>query len=524
MKRIDPVFQKGDREQIWQKFCGFYDLSIQEFLEIQNNLLLEEFLLISGSAVAKKIMPRKPDSIAEFRSTFPFTTYEDYAPFFEPKDDSSLPEKPIFWTRTSGRGGNPKWQPYTQKAIDIMVIVTVGMMIAACAGYKGDVRLAPGAKIMQNLPPMPYGTGILARYVSPYIGAREIPPLDEYEGKDFEVRVQAGFQMGLRTGVDLLTSLTSVLVKMGQSFAERTGKIKLNKNMLHPAILARYSKALLKSKWEKRPLLPKDLWPLYGLMCYGTDTSIYKEQLKYYWGAEPFETYGATEAALISAQSWTKKAMTFIPYNSYIEFIPQQEWIKNKEDKNYKPATVLLNEVKAGEIYEIVTTRFHGIPFLRYRLGDLIKIVALDDKQTGITTPQMEFYSRADDLIDIAGFARLDEKTIWQAIIDSGVAFEDWCVRKEFIMDKPSLHLYIEFKDETVPEDIGLIIHNKLSALNKDYGDIENLLGLKPVSVTSLKRGSFARYFQKKKSEGVDLAQLKPAHMSPPEKVIKELL
>lgn len=70
------------------------------------------------------------------------------------------------------------------------------------------------------------------------------------------------------------------------------------------------------------------------------------------------------------------------------------------------------------------------MPFLRYRIGDLIRVVSLEDEEAGIKLPQIIFESRADDLIDIAGFTRIDEKTMIQAVINTGIKFEDWSARK----------------------------------------------------------------------------------------------
>jgi hypothetical protein len=44
------------------------------------------------------------------------------------------------------------------------------------------------------------------------------------------------------------------------------------------------------------------------------------------------------------------------------------------------------------------------------------------------------------------------------------------------------------------------------------------------IKITQLPRGSFARYTSKKRSEGADLAHLKPPHINPPQNLISTLL
>jgi len=351
-----------------------------------------------------------------------------------------------------------------------------------------------------------------------------MPPLETSQNIEFQERIQLGFRMALKDGVDIMGGIGSVMVKMGEAMSGQARGAKFSPSMLHPKIMLRLMQGWLRAKREGRTLLPKDLWPLKGLACYGMDTSIYREQLIHYWGKEPFESYGATEAGLIACTAWNKRSLTFLPSACFLEFIPEKEWLKNRDNKEYQPSTVLLDEVKPGERYEIVFTSFYGMPFLRYRLGDLIKVVALEDTEAGIKLPQVVFDSRADDIIDIAGFSRLDEKTIWQAIANSGLKFEDWSARKEYQQDEPIIHLYIELKEEIKAAKVQKLIHRQLLSIHPDYRDLEKMLGTKPLKGSLLPAGSFQRYYEKRKKGGADLAHLKPPHMNAADTVIQDLL
>jgi hypothetical protein len=518
------LFKTGDQERIWQKYCGFLDLSLAEFMEIQEQLLTEQIELVYDSPLAKKFMPERPKDMSEFRKRVPLTTYKDYADYLGAKNEDVLAVKPHLWARTSGRGGKTKWVPYTERAIDRLGMYGVSAMILACTTRKGEVNIRNGMRVLINLPPPPYITGVMNQFLAPHMGGRIIPPPDKYENADFETKIQAGFQIALRTGIDMLSSLTSVLVKMGERFTESSGQLKFSRQMLQPQIMWRLITAWLRSKREKRTLLPKDLWPVNGLICYGVDTAIYREQIINYWGKEPLELYGATETGLIATQDWNKKSMTFAPSSCFLEFIPEGERLKSRANKDYQPSTILLDEVKPGECYEVVITSFYGMPFLRYRLGDLTRIVALENEDARIKLPQIVFESRADDLIDIAGFTRLDEKTVWQAIADTGIKHEEWSARKEYEQDKAIIHIYIELKEKNEAQEIERLVHQKLVDINHDYRDLENMLGIRPLRVSLLPAGSFQQYYEKKKASGADLAHLKPPHMNASDTVIQNLL
>jgi len=520
----DELFRTGNRERIWQKYCGFLDLSLDEFMEIQEQLLMDQIDLVHDSPLAKKFMAKKPKDMSEFRQLVPLTTYDDYAPYLDEKNEDVLAVKPYFWTHTSGRGGTLKWIPYSESAAERAAIYSISLMILACATEKGAVEIGSGVRVLHNLPPRPYITGTLVQLMPRIVDMNLIPPPDKYENADFQARIRAGFEIALRTGVDFLSSLTAVLIKMGESFTESSGQLKFNRHMLHPQIMWRLIRAWWWSKREGRTLLPKDLWPLKGLACYGMDTAIYREELKHYWGKVPLETYAATETAVIATHAWNKKYMTFVPASCFLEFIPEAEWLKSRGNKNYQPATVLLNEVRPEQRYEVIVTSFYGMPFLRYRLGDLIKIVALGDEEAGIKLPQMVFDSRVGDLIDVAGFARLDEKTIWQAIVNTSVKHVDWTVRKEYEHNKPTIRLYIELKEEIESTDLERLISQELVRHNPDYRDLESMLGLCPLRVTLLPPQSFQRYYEAKQAAGADLSRLKPPHMNASDSMIQDLL
>ena len=525
MLQENEYFRNLNEEEIWKRYCGFFDLSLDEFMQIQEDLLMEEINLVAESALTKKIMgENKPTSVEEFRRMVPLTTYKDYKPFLPEKQDDVLAGEPMFWCHTTGTSGDFKWVPFTEGHYRRVISTTVAGVILTCANRKGEVNLKGGEKVVYTVAPRPYASWFMASGICEQLGLRSLPPLDFAERIDFQKRIEESFRLALREGADIVGSITSVLVKIGERFTEQSAGMKLSMSMLHPAVLLRLGRALLRSKLERRAMLPKDLWPIKGAFCTGTDTSIYREQVTHYWGVVPWELYGPTELGILAMQNWNKKWMTFVPYSSFLEFIPEAEWMKNREDKEYSPSTVLLDEVKEGECYEVVATNFYGMPFLRYRPGDLIKIVSLSDQDAGVNLPQMAFKSRADDFIDLAGLARLDEKTVWQAIVNTGVKFEEWTAFKEYDQDQAYLHILLELKEERDAQEIAQVIDHQLQLVDVDYRDIEAWLQLHPVRVTLLSPGTFQRFYEEKQKGGADLAQLKPSHMNTSEDIIQRLL
>ncbi len=276
-------------------------------------------------------------------------------------------------------------------------------------------------------------------------------------------------------------------------------------------------------------MLPKDLWPVKGIMSGGLDSGVYKDKIKALWGRYPLDVYASTEGGIVATQTWDYEGMTFIPNLNFMEFIPEEEHFKWQLDHSYQPMTVLLDEVKAGENYELVITNFHGGALVRYRLGDMIRITSLRNETLGIDLPQMVFERRADDLLDFV-FIRLTEKTIWQAIENSGIGYEDWAAYKK--AGEPVLSLFIEVKDGYQGSDAEIAAAVREQIINSDNeknteslirDDFATMIDFK-VEVNLLPHGAFANYTSQRQAEGADLAHLKPPHINPSEKVLSLLL
>ncbi len=527
MEKATDLLRQGRTAEVWQKYCGFLDLSLDEFMCIQERLLMEQMHLFAACKLGRKIIGGKvPGSVAEFRRLVPLTEYQDYEPYLSEKQEDVLPQRPYLWAHTSGRSGKYKWVPYTKPAYVKLGERMLAAIILAAARKRGEICLEESDVVLCNIPARPYASGVALMSVAEIFHFHFVPPLEETEHMTFQERIEEGFKTALVTGIDIVGSMTAVLVKIGERFAQGAGGTRLSSHLLNPKALLRLARAFVRSKLAGRPLLPKDLWRVKGVVCAGTDTSLYKDKIIYYWGAVPHEQYASTETMGTAAvQAWNKQGLFCFPDVVFWEFIPEEEWIRNRQDAAYQPSTVLLNEVQPGQRYEVVITSFDGGPFLRYRLHDLVRFLAKRDEEAGIDLPPMVCSGRSDGLIDIAGFTGLmDEPLVGKAVHDTGIAYADWTIRKEETKEGAFLRLYIELKDDVAVEVIRQSVHENLKALNPFYANLESMLDVHPLEVTILPRGTFQAYSMEKQAAGADLAHMKPARMNPPDEIISDLL
>ncbi len=535
MIRPIDLLRQGRKEELWQMCCGFIDLSLEQFMEVQKRLLLEQIELLKNCELGRKIMGgAMPETVEEFREMVPLTNYADYLPELAEKREDVLPAKVAHWVRTSGKTGeyDVKWVPMSEDFTREYERVCGGFTLFAFCHDRGDVsHIKEHLKVLYTMAPPEYGSGLCGYLAQQAIGYDFLP--FNSGGMSFQQKIKAGFEEALYRGLDAFGGLPSVLVSVGEQFKQKREKTNIRPLLSHPKALFRVTRGLIRSKLARRPMLPKDLWSIKGIVGGGTDSAIFTKRVEELWGRRPLEVYAGTEGGVYATQTWDYEGMVFVPNLNFYEFIPERERFKWQLDHSYQPETVLLDEVKAGENYEVVITNLHGGILSRYRIGDMVRITSLRNEKLHIDMPQVEFYRRADELIILTGLGYITEKLIWEAIENTEIPYVDWTARKEVIDDKPALHIYMELKGNYIAkgESVAAAIREELKKLESVYeynpyplvGDLETTLELKPINITLLPQGAFASYIAQRQAEGADLGALKPPHINPSDKVLAAL-
>lgn len=464
-----------------------------------------------------------PKSAEEFRSSVKLTRYEDYEHYLSVKREDVLPVKPHVWVCTSGVGGKSKWVPLAEVAFDSLVKGIHTMLILSTSKGRGDFSLAPGDILPNLVAPPPYSSGTVMKALAERYHLRLMPPFEEIMAiKDMGARAALVFQLGLRHGIDVLMGFPSILVKIGDGFGDRREKSLAP--MLNPKAAFRILRAVWRAKREGRGMLPKDLWDFKSIAVGGVDVAAYREKIHRYWGADPFEVYMNTEfSAPVGCQTWSRKDLTPLVADSFFEFIPEEEFLRNLADPSYEPSTVLINGLSVGKRYELVFTNFHGGVFVRYRPGDVLKVTALADEKAGVRIPQFVVEGRADKLIDIAGFTRLDERTIWRALEASGVRYEGWMARKEIEGGQAILRLYLATDNLTDADSTAERIHEGLKRYDSSYEDLELILRIKPLRLTLLPWGTYDKYNRERIAAGADPGHMKDQRVNPPDWAVERI-
>jgi len=322
------LLREGQTSDLWQKCCGFIDLDVEQFMAIQNQLLLEQIELLKKCELGQKLMRGfQPSTVDEFRQQVPITTYPDYAPYLPERIESALPEPPMLWQHSSGRSTEYayKWVPVTHRMYRELGDLFMAVVLFASCSEKGEIVVEEHDKFLYGLAPPPYASGSWVQRLIDDGIFQFLPPLEQANNMDFRQRLETGFKMGLSEGIDLMAGISMMLLAVGERLGQGGGLKRAIRLLNQPRLLARLMKATVKSKLARRQMLPKDLWSLKGIISVGTDATVFRERIKEMWGRYPLDLYGTTESVVIAMQAWDYGDMTFIPHTNFLEFMPAQD-------------------------------------------------------------------------------------------------------------------------------------------------------------------------------------------------------
>ncbi|MCI0833205.1 MAG: GH3 auxin-responsive promoter family protein, partial [Chloroflexi bacterium] len=502
--------------------------TVEQFCEIQEQLLVEQIRTIGASKLGMRLLRMgKPRSAEEFRENIPFTTYADYTKYLDPIARKDLPSFEYMWVHTTGAQARYKYVPYTRRAYTRMLDNLMGGFLLSTAREQGEVRIGPGSTIMYNVPPRPYLSGFVAFGMERRFGLKGVLEPAVAEHMEFKTKVRTNFEAAMESKVDLIISLTSVLVSAGEQFEDSMALRKNGNNSrgnrakLSWRAKLKLANAVLKAGLNGRRPRAGDMWDPKGIIGWGVDTPVFRDRVKDYWGVAPREIYACTEGGVMGVQSKGANGMVFNPYMNFLEFLPASEVARLEADPAYAAQTQLLCEVAPGEKYEVVISSYYGMPFVRYRLGHQIRFLEPSGAES---LPEFEFLGRSDDRLDIAGFTRIDEKTMWQAVRDTGLPIGSWTARTESRDGKPILHLYAEADDGIAQAEAEDKLHMALRAEDDFYRDLEDMLGIRPLEITLLPSGTWDRYYDSRLRQGLELHYLVPPRMNSSEDDVSELV
>lgn len=463
------IFDDNAR-RMWREYCGVVQLTAQQFMGIQNVLLAEQLELAPNNPwFSASLEGHFPSSIEEFRQRVPLRRWSDYIEILQPDNHVILNGDLRCWVQTSWCHGSWKKVPWERRFFEAQCRHAVAALIMSVARYEGDVRISRNFRVLPILPETPFASAWLATGVAERDLVKPVlAPGETGESSNMSHRVQAGLWRSMDGGVDCVVGMASTLVMARREFQRLMAGMKFqrisSKAGLHTGL--KWTSQKLQRWVSKEPWEPKALMAPKSLITWGADTTFLSPALEAQWGAPVFQIYASSEAGIIAMQDWERNALVPLPTSVFLEFLPAGA----APDSG---APLLLNELEVGQLYEPVITSFYGMPFMRLRQGDLLKVVG----HSARGVPLLSYHSRADDIIDLGSIARINGATLTEALALVGVGEGQWTARKEYLEGWPVMCLYIRELESGNTETVRRELHRALGKVDPHYREASFTLG-----------------------------------------------
>jgi len=376
----------------------------------------------------------------------------------------------LHWFSTTGTTGMPKWIPYGRRDLELYMEIRdrCSSLFASREGLKG------------------FAVSAVAPFVEAALAAFEKIRVMQ-TGKHVEGLI-ISFTEAENDPVNFALDLKPNFIAAFPGFAARFAEIIEEKAPQIARQKFREEKSLgnlvayLVTRVKK--IRPKNLSGFRFGLFGGEPLAPYREALKRTFGFEPIEMYNLTESIYPAIECHMHDGMHLWMDVCLPEIIPQEELDREIGSNAYTPRAIPLWRAGQGLKGEYVLTTFGEVlPLIRYRTGDLIKVVSTERCRCGITHPRIKVPRRSDATICLGAVrfpaAELNKKLLAKTI--HGEA-QRWQLRIEREGYRPKPIIRLEPRGEISDRDLFLQeISKRLMDLEILRAGIENKLVVEPV-------------------------------------------
>jgi len=535
---------------LWERYCSFYEMDFSEQIAFNKERMERYFPKWKKTNLAKVLCQ---GNIRRFQDV-PITTYGDYPMLSEfgrriidatrknpkrqgelfreyydrigheigPSLNGYMTEPFYLCMKTTGTTGEYKWIAHGETFWKNFALGAVATAVISCSDGWGETDLRTGDKCLNLTGSIPFisGWGAWASQTE----FRLVPPIEVTDNlKDMRERfnlvlkaISKGEKLSVAGGIgSIFYMICKYFVEPQEFYAEyyRSMNFGLKKMLLYLKLLQ-----CKVSKKEKKKII--DFMPLKGVLVAGVEARLYMDFFEEEFNLKPLHVYGSTEAGTLMRGDPDRK-QELVPdlRTSYLEFKTEDGEIKD------------LDELKKGEVYDIIVTPFGSILF-KYDMEDFARVI--DFRDDGM--PIFAFEGRKKTIVELYSHYRITPSIIVQALSRAGLRSSDtWAVVK---LQKPREHLcfvmektwpYSERESEKIIFNSVMETYKALQPVGEGLPDYVSHHRIKDpsevVKVEYLRPGAFLRYSIAKAKEGSPMGQYKPPQIIPPEKMeIYEML
>ena len=479
---------------------------------------------------------------ADYKNAVPARVWTDFEPMMsrivQGEKNVLTSEDIIFFARTSGTTGSPKFIPVTGSYQEEYLAGRKIWLRQVVFEHPGIVRgklLTIHAPSIDTKSPSGVPCGSITSFLSSINqgsrvarGIQAIPP-EVYNLSDFAAKYYYILRFALESPISSISAVNpSTILLFCRKLSEfalhlaedlRGGtindnfdvpadfRLKMGRGLKpRPAIADRLTESLSRHGFIK----PGEIWKTLCLLCSwkGGSSSFYLDKFpRYFDGLKVMDFgYGATEGNFSVPLSADDSDGILIPHGHYLEFIPESEKTRGGE------AALPMDTLEPGGRYYVLITGSNGL--YRYDINDLVECTGFYGK-----TPRVVFVGKGENVLSITG-EKITEWQVEEAVkvssnaLGIGIVGFTCSIRLE---PTPFYVLAIE-TEMAFPEqplrDLLKRFDQTVRHLNLEYEAKRKSLRLEAPLLKVLRPGTFLRFREEQVAAGIPDSQCKPPHIS----------
>lgn len=432
-------------------------LNDTKYIQKNEYYLRDKITKLSNSNIGKKIGAEKSNNIKDF----PLTGYAFYEDFFRNPNEGDFiyPLNDYVRAMTSGTMGKPKTFLLPRKGLKSNINLT-GPSLFLIGTYDGNKSTLEADDVIYTNTP---------------------------EGSYFTAHVKAAHGKGG-------TSFGKVVPPNANSM---TFQQKVDYFIDHHSEIDIAYMTVTTLLEEVYPEIGTEI-PLKAFFTQDLSAGPLKERIKKITGGYPRTVFGSTESMMSNLPSLEHPGGFLFDWRViYPEFIPEKERVEVNIVTQEAPEILTLDEVEVGKCYQFIATPFYN-DMTRYVMPDIFECIDSGDDLLNSETPVFKYHSRADQLLVLHNFTRINEEEIIDAMVLADIPFVDFTIRKEMDGSREYMGLYVELSSDISESEITERLNSVLMENDKDWRDLVNFLKFVPIKVNKLAKGSVNRYLQNK--------------------------
>ncbi len=412
-----------------------------------------------------------------FKLNVPIREYEGLKDYIEKiklgEPDILWPERPIYFSKTSGTTSGVKYIPITRESLPYHIEAARNALLLYVA-QTGTGSFADGKMIFLQGSPELTDTngiatgrlsGIVAHHVPGYLQKNRLPSFETNCIEDWESKVDGIIEETIHQDMTLISGIPSWVQHYFEKLLLKSGK----KNVL-------------------------EVFPNFSLFVYGgVNFEPYRARFESLIGARvhSIETYPASEGFIAFQDDQNDNSLLLnTDAGMFFEFIPAENYF----DKN--PPRFALWEVKTGVNYAIILSTNAGL--WAYSIGDTVKFTSLRPYKLLVTGRIKHFTSAFGEHV----IAEEVEESMRKVIQEYGGEVIEFTVAPQ--LNPPDGLPYHEWliSFAEMPADMvafSAFLDNQMQKRNIYYADLIKGKILRPLLITSLQKDAFSFYM---KSQG----------------------